>query len=148
MYLLVMHLVHGSSTSTEGVTQQGVPHRVQRNVGAAETPPDGLMPQSHLAPFTSLHGAAHHMCTFMVAEPLLRPPSFIGSHASRAWSYFMVAEPLLHYHLLLGLKLRLGYTWCRRGLHYQVQGGRQAATTQHPHGNVGTRTPSRASSSW
>ena len=63
------------STSAEGNTPRGVPHRVQGNVDAAETPSDGLMPQSHLAPFTSLHGAAHHMCTFMVAEPLLRPPS-------------------------------------------------------------------------
>ena len=57
----------------------------------------------------------------------------------------MVAEPLLHYLLLLGLRPRLGYTWCRRSLHYRVQGGKHTATAQHPHGNVGTRTPSIAS---
>ena len=65
-----MHLVHGPfvsaacvfSTSTEGNTPKGVPHRVQGNVDAAESPSDGLMPQSHLAPFTSFHGAAHHIC--------------------------------------------------------------------------------------
>ena len=58
-----MHLVHGPfvsascvfSTSTEGNTPRGVPHRVQSNVDAAETPSDGLMPQSHLATLTSLH---------------------------------------------------------------------------------------------
>jgi len=85
-----------------------------------------------------------------------RGDTFIGSHASRAWSYlFMVAEPWLRYHHgsgaaaplppVLGLRPRLGYTWYRRSLHYQVQSGRHTATTQHPHGNVGTRTPSRAS---
>jgi hypothetical protein len=66
-----MHLVHGPfvsascvfSTSTEGNTPRGVPHRVQSNVDAAETPSDGLMPQSHLATLTSFPGAAHHMCT-------------------------------------------------------------------------------------
>ncbi len=54
----------------------------------------------------------------------------------------MVAEPLLHHFLLLGLRPRLGYTWCRRSLHYQVQGGKHTATAQHPHGNVGTRAAS------
>ena len=51
------------STSAEGNTPRGVPHRVQSNVDAAETPSDGLMPQSHLATLTSFPGAAHHMCT-------------------------------------------------------------------------------------
>ena len=48
-------------TSAEGYAPRGVPHRVQGNVDAAESPSDGLMPQSHLAPFTSLHSAAHLM---------------------------------------------------------------------------------------
>ena len=45
-----------------GSTPRGVPHRVQSSVDAAETPSTGLVPQSHLAPFTSFHGAAHHTC--------------------------------------------------------------------------------------
>ena len=53
------------STSAEGNTPRGVPHRVQSNVDAAETPSDGLMPQSHLATLTSFPGAAHHMCTVL-----------------------------------------------------------------------------------
>ena len=74
------------STSAEGNTPKGVPRRVRGNVDAAETPSDGLMPQSHLAPFTSLHGAAHHMCACMVAEPLLLPLSLLCMLRSRARS--------------------------------------------------------------
>ena len=70
-----MHLVHVPSTSTEGNTPKGVPHRVQRNVGAAETPPNGLMPQSHLAPFTSFHGAAHRVCFHAYGAWSMRAPS-------------------------------------------------------------------------
>ena len=40
------------------------------------------MPQSHLAPVTSLHGVAHRMCACMVAEPLLLPLSLL----CRLWS--------------------------------------------------------------
>jgi hypothetical protein len=40
---------------------EGRPHRVQGSVGAAETPSTGRVPQSHLAPFTSFHGAATYM---------------------------------------------------------------------------------------
>ena len=38
---------------------------------------------------TASHDILWHFVlnTFMVAETLLLPPSFIGSHASRAWSY-------------------------------------------------------------
>ena len=63
------------STSAEGNTPRGVPHRVQSNVDAAETPSDGLMPQSHLATLTSFPGAAHHMCTV----PLCIFYAFLGT---------------------------------------------------------------------
>ena len=49
-----MHVSCVFRTSAEGNTPRGVPHRVQSNVDAAETPSDGLMPQSHLATLTSL----------------------------------------------------------------------------------------------
>ena len=39
------------STSAEGYAPRGVPHRVQGNVDAAESPSDGLMPQTHLHSF-------------------------------------------------------------------------------------------------
>jgi len=57
------------STSAEGNAPRGVPHRVQGNVDAAESPSYGLMPQSHLAPFTSLHSAAHHMISLRLRTP-------------------------------------------------------------------------------
>ena len=79
MYLLSMHLVHDPSTSTEGNTPKGVPHRVQGSVGAAETPPNGLMPQSHLAPFTSFHGAAHRVCLGPQPPPVFSPSTVTGS---------------------------------------------------------------------
>ena len=43
---------------------EGRPHRVQSSVDAAETPSTGLVPQSHLASFTSFHGAVSYECFF------------------------------------------------------------------------------------
>ena len=86
------------STSAEGNTPKGVPHRVQGSVDAAEPPSTGLMPQSHLAPFALLYGALLHIISFyvMVAEraPLLtgceritvpRPLSHFGSDGTYLW---------------------------------------------------------------
>jgi hypothetical protein len=57
--------LHVCCTSAEGNAPRGVPPSIQGDVDAAETPSDGLMPQSHLASFTLLHGAAHHMVSFL-----------------------------------------------------------------------------------
>jgi hypothetical protein len=72
-----MHVSCVFRTSAEGNTPRGVPHRVQSNVDAAETPSDGLMPQSHLATLTSLltvHITSYAFLLFAMLQNKGNPP--------------------------------------------------------------------------
>ena len=75
------------------MTPKGVPHRVQGSVDAAE-PPSEMMPQSHLAPFTSFHGAVRTCCAGLVVLGAIAHEAFPSLVKKSLTPFVVVAAAL------------------------------------------------------